>query len=39
MRRIPDTSKIHRALGWSPTRSLEDTLSDVIAFERTKAVA
>ncbi len=39
MRRIPDTSKIHRALGWSPTRSLEETLSDVIAFERTKAVA
>ncbi len=39
MRRIPDTSKIHRALGWSPTRSLEETLSDVIAFERTRAVA
>ncbi len=39
MRRIPDTSKIHRALGWSTTRSLDDTLSDVIAFERTRAVA
>jgi len=39
MRRIPDTSKIHRALGWSTTRSLEETLADVIAFERTKAVA
>ena len=39
MRRIPETSKIHRALGWSPTRSLEETLSDVIAFERTRAVA
>jgi UDP-glucose 4-epimerase len=39
MRRIPDTSKIHRVLGWSPTRSLEETLADVIAFERTKAVA
>ena len=39
MRRIPDTTKIHRALGWSTTRSLDDTLSDVIAFERTKAAA
>jgi len=39
IRRIPDTSKIHEALGWATTRSLKEILSDVIDFERTKAVA
>lgn len=29
-RRVPDTSKIRRAIGWAPTRSLEQTLEDVI---------
>ncbi len=39
VRRIPDTTKIHDALGWSTTRTLDAILSDVIDFERTKAVA
>src|SRR2546423_1495967 len=30
-RRIPDTSKLHRLIGWSPTRSLEDGSRDGIA--------
>lgn len=29
-RRVPDTSKIRRTIGWAPTRSLEQTLEDVI---------
>jgi len=29
-RRIPDTSKIRSLLGWHPTKSLEEILSDVI---------
>lgn len=39
MRRVPDTSKIQRALGWSATRTLDDILEDIIAFERTTLVA
>lgn len=39
MRRVPDTSKIRGAMGWAPTRCLDDTLTDIIAFERTKLVA
>jgi UDP-glucose 4-epimerase len=37
-RRRPDTSKIHAALGWAPTRTLDDILADVIAHETTKLV-
>lgn len=32
-RRVPDTSKIERALGWRATASLDEILSDVIAHE------
>lgn len=32
-RRIPDTTKINAAIGWAPTRSLDDILQDVIAYE------
>jgi UDP-glucose 4-epimerase len=39
MRRVPDTTKINAALGWAPTRTLDDILEDIIAFERTKLVA
>jgi UDP-glucose 4-epimerase len=39
MRRVPDTGKIQAALNWSPTRSLDDILSDIVTFERTKLVA
>jgi UDP-glucose 4-epimerase len=33
-RRIPDISKVGRAIGYRPTRGLDDILRDVIAFER-----
>lgn len=32
-RRVPDISKIERALGWRPTISLDEILRDVVAFE------
>jgi UDP-glucose 4-epimerase len=38
LRRLPDTSKLERAVGWRPTRSLDQILADVIAYERTKAL-
>jgi UDP-glucose 4-epimerase len=34
MRRRPDIRKVERLVGWRPTRSLDDILRDVIAFER-----
>jgi nucleoside-diphosphate-sugar epimerase len=34
MRRVPDTTKVEGAIGWKPTRSLDDILRDVIAYER-----
>lgn len=37
-RRIPDTTRVSEALGWSATRSLDEILKDVIAYEKTKAV-
>jgi len=33
-RRVPDTSKIGKALGWKPTIALGQILDDVIAFHR-----
>jgi len=33
-RRIPDTSKVRDLLGWEPTKSLDETLSDVIESQR-----
>jgi UDP-glucose 4-epimerase len=33
-RRVPDITKISTLTGWKPTRSLDDILADVIAFER-----
>ncbi len=38
MRRIPDTTRIHEALGWSPTRDLTEILGDIVAHEKTKDV-
>ena len=32
-RRRPDCSRLERLTGWRPTRSLEETIDDVIAFE------
>jgi UDP-glucose 4-epimerase len=33
-RRTPDTTRLRELTGWAPTRSFEEILSDVIAFER-----
>jgi UDP-glucose 4-epimerase len=33
-RRVPDTSRIRTLTGWKPTRSLNDIITDVIAYER-----
>jgi UDP-glucose 4-epimerase len=38
-RRIPDTTKIHDRIGWAPTRSLDQILSDVIDEHRAGAYA
>ena len=34
MRRVPDVSRIRDLTGWQPTLTLEQTLADVIAYER-----
>jgi UDP-glucose 4-epimerase len=39
LHREPSIEKIRTAIGWQPTRSLEDILHDVIAFERSSAPA
>jgi UDP-glucose 4-epimerase len=36
-RRVPDIGRIRRLTGWEPTRSMDDILNDVIAFERGQA--
>jgi UDP-glucose 4-epimerase len=33
MRRVPDTSKAHKLIGFEPTRKLDEIIRDVIAFE------
>ncbi len=33
-RRVPDTTKIQQAIGWSPRRTLDEILDDVIEYER-----
>ena len=38
-RRVPDTTKINTLTGWEPTRTLDDILDDVIAFERERTSA
>ena len=39
LHREPSIEKIGAAIGWAPTRSLDDILQDVIAFERTRVEA
>jgi UDP-glucose 4-epimerase len=39
LHREPSIEKIGAAIGWAPTRTLDDILADVIAFERAAAVA
>ena len=36
-RRVPDITKIGGAIGWSPTHSLDEILSDVIEFHQAEA--
>jgi UDP-glucose 4-epimerase len=36
-RRYPDIAKIQAAVGWTPTRSLDEILGDVINFHRAEA--
>jgi UDP-glucose 4-epimerase len=36
-RRYPDISKIGAAIGWAPTRSLDEILGDVISFHQSEA--
>jgi UDP-glucose 4-epimerase len=33
-RRKPDTTELERATGWAPSRSLDETIDDVIAYAR-----
>ncbi len=37
-RRVPDTTKIHRLIGWAPTRSLDHVLAETIAEARLEQV-
>jgi hypothetical protein len=39
LHRIPSTVKIGSAIGWQPERTLDDILTDVLAFERGKVEA
>lgn len=36
LRRVPDTTRIRSLTGWEPHRSLEQILTDLIAYEKTK---
>jgi UDP-glucose 4-epimerase len=36
-RRVPDTRKIEAATGWRPTRTLDETLADVVTFQQAEA--
>jgi UDP-glucose 4-epimerase len=39
LHREPSIEKIGAAIGWAPTRTLDDVLADVIAYERSKVEA
>jgi UDP-glucose 4-epimerase len=39
LHRIPSIEKVTGAIGWSPRRSLDEILADVIAFERAELAA
>lgn len=35
-RRVPDTRKLRAAIGWTPSRNLDDIIADVLAYERSR---
>lgn len=35
-RRVPDTSKLHNAINWTPTHDLDTIITDVLAHERSR---
>jgi UDP-glucose 4-epimerase len=37
VRRVPEIAKIEAAVGWTPTRSLDETLADVVRFQQAEA--
>jgi UDP-glucose 4-epimerase len=39
LHRIPSIEKVAAAIGWSPCRTLDEILADVIAFERAELAA
>ena len=36
-RRVPDIAKIEAAVGWTPTRTLDEILGDVVTFQQSEA--
>ena len=38
LRRVPDTTKVHRHIGWKPQHNLERIVADVVAEARAKGV-
>jgi UDP-glucose 4-epimerase len=36
MRRIPDIGKLNRVIGWSPTTPLDETIDQIIAYQRNR---
>jgi UDP-glucose 4-epimerase len=37
LHRIPSTAKVRATTGWSPERTLDDILGDVLAYERARS--
>ena len=37
-RRVPDTNALFELTGWTPTRTLDETIDDVVAYERNSLV-
>ena len=38
-RRVPDTGRLRRLTGWAPTRSLDQTIDDIIGVARLRRTA
>ncbi len=36
-RRVPDVGKIQAAVGWAPTRTLDEILADVVSWQQAEA--